>query len=666
MSNPSVIVTGFLHDGLGIGQAARGYTHALVAAGFDVAIHSIPVPDRPPGVGSVEDPVLATLPTATAADAADVVVTCIHPPEFARFRAGGRRLPAGRANVGVWAYEVDPAPFWWGREARRLDEIWASSPFVAEILGGVVDVPVLGIPPAVIVECTEANSVDRRAVVVLADGWSSLARKNPLGAAEAYCAVVDPHDGFELIVKTWNGAADTFELDRLREIATARPDVRLLDEFLTRSELLTLFSRAACFLSLHRAEGFGLPLFEAMSFDVPVVCTMGSGPGSLIDESMARLVAAVPASVGDSTILYDRDAKWLDPDLADGSTRLREALDDPTGSADRVAAAKAFVREQLSPAAIGARVASRIEELAARTATRRPRRPSPPEITVVAHATRPEWVQGSVRHMRQEVDSVAAELVYGVTNAAVAEAVSPDPDVQVVVAASTSPFELRRAALRVADGDLVVITEDHCRPEPGWLTAYATALRAGAGPLLAGPVENGSPESRGDWANYLMGFAAWAPPVRRQDDRAPTVANMAIVRSFLPPEALDEPGGFERKLVGDLWREGRVMLVREAVVAHVQGGSWLHHATQHFVDARTAGAFARSLGWPRHSLSPVVLVEEAKGWLAEVSRAVGPKPALHHRHREAAWPLRLIAVGRVLGLTVGSWLGEGKAASRLS
>ncbi|HUF83319.1 MAG TPA: hypothetical protein VMQ81_01890 [Acidimicrobiia bacterium] len=122
-SVPRVIVAGFLADGLGLGQAARSYAHALVRGGCDVSLHVLAQPGRetghgPPGAGGAID-----LPTVGPDAEADVVVVCANPPELASWRETGTRLPAGRVTVGVWAYEVDPVPHAWCKPVGRFDEL---------------------------------------------------------------------------------------------------------------------------------------------------------------------------------------------------------------------------------------------------------------------------------------------------------------------------------------------------------------------------------------------------------------------------------------------------------------------------------------------------------------------------------------------------------------
>ncbi len=236
-------------------------------------------------------------------------------------------------------------------------------------------------------------------------------------------------------------------------------------------------------------------------------------------------------------------------------------------------------------------------------------------------------------------------------------------------AGSTSPFSLRRAAVRECDADLVVVTEDHCRPAPGWLLALDHVFEARGASLLAGPIGNGSTGSTADWANYLIGFVAYAPPL---DDapaaRCPTVANLAISRAALARLVgrHGHDGLLEREVVPELWAAGDIEIVPDALVYHQQSFAPLRHVRNHFDDARVAGAHSARLDPSfRPSLRPSALRDSARGFLREVVREVTPRVDLVPMHARAATWLRVLALAKALGLAVGARVGEGRSGDRL-
>lgn len=182
---------------------------------------------------------------------------------------------------------------------------------------------------------------------------------------------------------------------------------------------------------------------------------------------------------------------------------------------------------------------------------------------------------------------------------------------------------------------------------------------------LAGPVENGSTTSTADWANYLMGFAAWGPPLAEAPHGwSPTIANVAVGRASVVDALRGPPGTLERAIIPQLWRQHPVV-VEDAVVAHTQSFSLPGHVANHFRDCRHAGAHERRSGGAPRFLRPGALRTESRRWLRLASAAVGPRPHLPAVHRRAAWHLRSLALARAIGLAVGSRLGAGRSHHRL-
>jgi glycosyltransferase involved in cell wall biosynthesis len=668
-----VVVAGLLHDGLGIGEAGRSYAAALAAAGYDVAQHVVRLPGRPfplgdPGPGGRLD-----LPEVGADTEADVVVLCLNPPELRLVRRTRLPLPAGRVNVGVWAWEVSTVPADWHDVEHRFGEVWTYSAHAAAALRPIAGVPVIPLPLAIRPLPPAAPPDTTPYFLALADGASTFLRKNPAGAIEAFTRAFRPNEGPRLVVKLWNGDVDPAARGRLDELARARPDVEVVDRWLPRADFATLLAGAGCLVSLHRAEGFGLPIFEALGLGVPVVATGGTGPGELVANDVAWVVRHAEAPVTAGAEPYPENALWTEPDLDHAATQLRAVWDLRPAAARRSAAGRTLVATRLSPAAVGERLRTRVDALLA-GAPAAPRRPLPPPVTVVAAAVEP-WpaVQPFLDTVLPEIRALGGELVLGAADDRVVPAGRRPCGVRVVVAGprrTTSPFALRAAAFGVADGEVIVVTEDHCRPSPGWLSAYVDArAREGAAALFTGPVAPGDPEHPVNWANYLMIFGAFAPPLEALlAERCPTIANCAVAGAVAAARRaeLAEPGYFERALVPELYRAGGCVRVPAAVVAHVQNfGPW-RHLRLTFDDARCAGAAtAAAIPTYRPRLAPGALRHEADEVLDLVGRVVAARPAFRDRYEQAAFWLRALALARAAGLAVGARYGAGRSAERV-
>ncbi|HEX5223650.1 MAG TPA: glycosyltransferase [Solirubrobacteraceae bacterium] len=369
----AVELAGYLSASVGVGEAARGYVGAMRSVGIGVLAHDVPLPGRDPAGAVVRQ---GPAPEASAVGAN---LLCLNPEQMLPFLAGpDAPITAGRSTVGIWSWEVDVLPPGWREAAAGLSEVWTYSRFSAELIGAGVGVPVHSVPPPVTApRAPAAPPIELPAgfnVLIMFDFLSTLERKNPLGAIAAYRDAFAPGDGVSLIVKSVNGRHRPEQLAAVTAAIAGRPDIVLVDRTMTGPERDALIAACDCFLSLHRSEGHGLPIAEAMACGRIVVATGYGGNTEFMTEENAYPVAWRPARVGPGVEHYPQDATWAEPDRASAVALLREACKDRDRAARRARRAQADLERTLSPAAVGARIAERLRALdAAREA--RPARP---------------------------------------------------------------------------------------------------------------------------------------------------------------------------------------------------------------------------------------------------------------------------------------------------
>jgi glycosyltransferase involved in cell wall biosynthesis len=244
----------------------------------------------------------------------------------------------GRRVFGVWFWELDSLPP--GQAGTEVDEIWAASTFMADAfaqLGSaeVVTMPLPFAPP-------EPSSVgrsglgplaaagDRFVFGVVLDHLSITARKNPIGAIRAFRQAFAPDEGPLLVVKTINGRRCWREHERVRAAASGRPDIVVWDEQLPRADHAAFIAHCDALVSLHRSEGLGLHLAEAMAMGVPVIATRYSGNLDFMDDDSAMLIDATIVPVGsDGGWAYPATARWAEPDLDQAASAMRHLVTDP-------------------------------------------------------------------------------------------------------------------------------------------------------------------------------------------------------------------------------------------------------------------------------------------------------------------------------------------------
>ena len=274
-----VTVIGYVKAESGVGESARATLRALATTGVP---HSI-VDFR---VGNV----------SRMAEAVDEGLATGRQHAVSLFHINADQLPVARTflgeepftgtyRIGYWAWELERFPEQWHGAYAHVDEIWVPSSFCQRAIAAASPVPVVVVPHAVEIPAQLAPDRARfglrpQAVVFLAmaDMMSIAGRKNPFGAVEAYAAAfADTSADVQMVVKIAHAERDAGAFARLQSLAASCPGIHLLTEAMDRPVLNALIDSVDCLVSLHRAEGFGLVIAEAMARAKVVVATGWSG-----------------------------------------------------------------------------------------------------------------------------------------------------------------------------------------------------------------------------------------------------------------------------------------------------------------------------------------------------------------------------------------------------
>ena len=251
-------------------------------------------------------------------------------------------------RVGYWAWELPDLPPGWVGCAHSLCEIWTPSSFVRDSLVRLVDRPIYVVPHHVPARPERTRTVGMRrealpfTVLVMADSRSSLSRKNPEGALRAFRTAFGGSPAARLVLKL-NGSAGGADaasqaLSAGAADALSGGNVEVINSFLDADALEELFRGADVLLSLHRAEGFGIPMLEAMAHGLPVVATGWSGNLEFMDETNSHLVPYQLVPVRDAASIY-RGSTWAEPDIHVAAQALRRLAEDPAHYARMASAA---------------------------------------------------------------------------------------------------------------------------------------------------------------------------------------------------------------------------------------------------------------------------------------------------------------------------------------
>lgn len=133
----------------------------------------------------------------------------------------------------------------------------------------------------------------------------------------------------------------------------ADPRIFIIDKDLRRPQVDALTGLADCFVSLHRSEGFGLGMAEAMGLGKPVIGTDYSGNTDFLTEATGFPVAYRLIPVPPGAYPGYEDQVWAEPDLEQAAWSMRRIAAGADGVAARAEAARRYMAEHHSAAAVG-------------------------------------------------------------------------------------------------------------------------------------------------------------------------------------------------------------------------------------------------------------------------------------------------------------------------
>ena len=343
-------VVGLLKAQFGLGQASRLICKAIEKSKFDFAAIDTNIgPGKKYGDTTFDSILTKEFPYN---------INILHCQPHTNFeimisQIGIKNLEQ-RYNIAFWLWELDKIPEEWKNSFKYVNEIWTCSSFVADAFKKETDLPIHVIPYAIEPKKNEKLKrvdfhipEDKFCFLTMFDSGSSSMRKNPMDVIDAFVKAFPNNDKVCLVVKISNSIEEDLILlkNKLKNVK----HYVFIDEVLPQADVYSLISLCDVFVSLHRSEGFGLPLAEAMALKTVCIATNYSGNTDFMNEENACLVdyKLVPVNLKNH-VVYKEGNVWAQPNVEQASFFMQKLYKDKKLYNKLQKNAQAFIKKELS------------------------------------------------------------------------------------------------------------------------------------------------------------------------------------------------------------------------------------------------------------------------------------------------------------------------------
>lgn len=359
---PGVNVIGYARSEHGVGQSLRQFTCALDAVGTP----NVVIDFNKNNLSSLNDQSMKNKIVGEPQFGINVFhINADQMPE------AEMHLPShllARYNIGFWHWELPEMLPEHLAGFSNLNEVWVPTGFVQESVAKLSPIPVIRMPHAVQFSLSENASrdffnlpADKFLFLVMYDFSSYQERKNPQAAIEAFKQAFDHcPDQVALVIKTQNAHHHPHDVNALQQSLAGKKDVYWINETLSRQAVYDLQSVCDCFVSLHRAEGYGLGPAESMYLGKPVIATNWSGNTEFMRQDNSLPVNYRLVTIERDIGVYKAGQVWADPDAAHAAQLMQQIVRDKALREKISIAAQRTMVEEYNPDKIGRRIAQRL------------------------------------------------------------------------------------------------------------------------------------------------------------------------------------------------------------------------------------------------------------------------------------------------------------------
>lgn len=311
-----VNIAGFIQSELGIGEGVRSIIRAVETTNIPFVINNIDLPSHRNADTSYQK--------FSPDNPHPVNILQINANEVNTFMKRGvlQKYLNNHYNIGFWAWELLKFPPEWRSAITPFHEIWTYSDYGAEAIAQVAPIPVLRMMPSINLatpNLTKADlglPTDKFIFLFMFDFFSRVQRKNPMAIIRAFKQAFDRNNqDVLLIIKCSNSQKFPAERQILIDLIDNYDSIKLIDGYFSKEQINALVYNCDCYVSLHRCEGFGLTMAEAMFYGKPVIATGYSSNIEFMNVANSFLVKYNLVEIDGNYGPYKKGDIWADPQV---------------------------------------------------------------------------------------------------------------------------------------------------------------------------------------------------------------------------------------------------------------------------------------------------------------------------------------------------------------
>lgn len=275
-----------------------------------------------------------------------------------------------RYNIGLVFWETTYTSQEYLDGWRYLDEIWTTSKYMKDILSKLAPVPVYHIPQPL--ELNYPYQITNKVTRGISDDFtflfffsfnSVLGRKNPQAIIEAFQLAFPNRKDVRLIIKSKDSHHFSEQFQNMQKKIEGDSRLIWIDKIMDEQDRFDLMESCDCYVSLHRSEGFGLTMAEAMLFNKPVIGTGYSGNMDFMNADNSYLCSYRFVEVGQGNWPYPPKGIWADPDIHHAAQLMQWVVENPEEASFKACKGREFVQKNHNFKRVGMLINQRLASI---------------------------------------------------------------------------------------------------------------------------------------------------------------------------------------------------------------------------------------------------------------------------------------------------------------